>query len=181
MINTKKRRNKSKGNNLQGKREDRSSFSKIQMLHRNYKTKIGHGHLFCKIETLQLPTYVDNTNFVAVLINLFLHKWTTTRMTTNPKGRSITCNSTTFHEDQMIMHNKDSWGIKITQRISVQLSYSLNNPWISKSFSRSFGPVLYHPTTCSLAVKKWWKKRTNLKIILRITTRYLSNGTLNSY
>lgn len=30
-------------------------------------------------------------------------------------------------------------------------SYSLKSPWIFRSFSRSFGPVLYQPTTCSFA------------------------------
>ena len=33
-------------------------------------------------------------------------------------------------------------------------THSVNNACTSKSFSRSFGPVLYHPTTCSLAETK---------------------------
>lgn len=33
------------------------------------------------------------------------------------------------------------------------VSYWVKREWTLKSFSRSFGPVLYHPTTCSLANK----------------------------
>jgi hypothetical protein len=42
--------------------------------------------------------------------------------------------------------------------------YLLNNAWTSKSFSLNFGPVLYQPTTCSLATPQTARAHQDTRI-----------------